>query len=281
MQQQRIGNINQIDFLLGIEARKERDIDLSALTFIKPVGVVALLTTLERYRNYSGDSPVALRLPEDSAVRDYLVRAGVYDVIRGQGWPIVDLPEVPELVGEGVRQMVPCTRFREEACIETLAAQMEERFHTTFAGLGSLLGTLDTIFSELAMNVVHHAESGSGYVLAQEYKYQSGPIVEIAVADCGIGIRASLEKNPHNPRFNSDSEAIESATLEGVSSTREDNRGYGLYYVTDDLKRDKSRLMTIRSGTGIITVRGHGTVVKREGEMRYSGTIVSVTIPCG
>ena len=170
MQQQRIGDINQIDFLLGIEARKERDIDLSALTFIKPVGVVALLTTLERYRNYSGDSPVALRLPEDSAVRDYLVRAGAYDVIREQGWPIVDLPEVPEWVSEGVRQMVPCTRFREEPCINALAAQMAERFHTTFAGLGSLLGPLETIFCELAMNVVHHAESGSGYVLTQEYE---------------------------------------------------------------------------------------------------------------
>ncbi len=277
---QRIEDIQQIDFFLGIEEKRERIIDLSHLRFIRPVGIVALLTTLERFGDPSSGPQIELLLPNGPTVRRYLARAGVYEVMKEQGWVREDQDDWQEIVGPGVRLMVPCTRFRDESDVERLAAQMETLFHTEFRGYGSLLGALETIFGELATNVVYHADSEGGYVLAQQYNYQTGPIVEVAVADCGIGIRESLRKNPDNLSVGSDADFIESATREGVSSIRDSYRGYGFHHVTFDLQKDERREMTIRSGTGRITIQGNGTVRKADGGMRYSGTIVSVTVPC-
>ena len=176
--------------------------------------------------------------------------------------------------------MVPCTHFQEEAEVDRLASEMETRFDTEFLGYASLLGTIETIFCELATNVVYHASSNGGYVLAQQYKQRDGTVVDVAVADTGIGIRESLRSNPDNPTLTSDTDALELATKEGVSSLRDAHRGFGLSHVTYDLKTDDRRIMTMRSGMGRLVVQGNGKVIKIERAPAYPGTIVSVTIPC-
>ncbi len=112
------------------------------------------------------------------------------------------------------------------------------------------------------------------------YPNSSGPVVEIAVADCGIGIRSSLQKNPSHGMISSDIQAIEMSLREGVSSLRNPHRGYGLHHVTGDVKHNKNREMTVRSGQGILNIRGDGKVTKDYDSPTYSGTIVSVVIPC-
>ena len=277
-----ITTIDDIDFLQAIQAGRDTVIDLGSVNFIKPVGVVALLATLERLTSQLGKigiSKMTLKLPENLEVQEYLRLSGVFGVMRdlisfGDPQPEDVIPERPP-----VRPMVPCSHFGSEHDIDQLANQMEECFRTEPV-YGSIFETCHTAFSELATNVVNHAESEGGYVLAQQYNYRSGPKVEIAVADCGIGIQASLQKNHKHTSVLSDSDAIELAIKEGVSSLEDRHRGYGLYHVTGDVKKNNDREMTIRSGHGTMTLQGNGYIHKTNDLPIYSGTIVSVIVPC-
>ena len=277
---QHINTIRDIDFLMDFETTGSAVIDLGPVVFIKPVGVVALLATIERLTKRLGIPNMEIRLPEHPDVQEYLRLAGVFDAMREH----VDFegiqPEEMIAKMQQVRPMVSCTHFVKEYDIDQLANQMEAEFQTELVGYASLLQTCHKAFSELATNVVYHAESDGGYVLAQQYNYSSGPVVEIAVADCGIGIRASLQKNPGHSMISSDLQAIERSLLEGVSSLEDPHRGYGLHHVTDDVKHNKNREMTIRSGQGIVNIRGDGEITQDYDSPTYSGTIVSVIIPC-
>ncbi len=273
-----ISSVYNVDFLLDENPDSENVIDLEPLTFIKPVGIVALLAAIER-RRHPGRT-FTIRLPSDDRVKTYLRSAHVFDVMRELVTFEGSQPEDSILEGNPVRQMVPCVRFRDENDVEDLAREMVDCFQTELKGYASLQMTCEGTFSELAGNSVAHADSDGGYALAQQYSYRSGPIVEIAVADSGIGIRESLRKNPNLASIGSDVDAIREAIKEGVTSTMDLHRGYGLYWIRQGLKNDDNRTMTIRSGKGIITVRGNGHVVAHERKPYYPGTIVSIVIPC-
>lgn len=275
-----IYTIDDIDFLHTIEAARDGLIDFGPVQFIKPVGVVALLATMERLSKLSGTNSMKFSLPENPAVRQYLRMAGVFDAMRRLiSFTNVQPEDVIPKRSPG-RPMVPCKYFESEGDVEQLANQMEENFQSIMPGNGSLLETCHTAFSELATNVVNHAESEGGYVLAQQYHYQSGRIVEIAVADCGIGIQESLQKNRKYTNILSDEDAIELAIKEGVSSLEDGYRGYGLYHVTYDVRRSNDRRLTIRSGYGTMVLQGNGSITKRRNSTNYPGTILNVTIPC-
>ena len=277
---QQINTVHDIDFLQDFETTGKGVIDLGSVAFIKPVGIVALLATIERLTKRFGIPNMGLKLPENPDVQEYLRLAGVFDVMREH--VIFEGTQPEEMIAkmQQVRPMVSCTRFVKEFDIDQLANQMEDKFQTALVGYASLLPTCHKVFSELATNVVYHAESDGGYVLAQQYNYSSGPVVEIAVADCGIGIRASLQKNPGHSMISSDLQAIERSLLEGVSSLEDPHRGYGLHDVTGDVKHNNNREMTIRSGQGILNIRGDGKVTRDYDSPIYSGTIVNVIIPC-
>ena len=68
----RIDTVFNIDFLLDIADRSDGVIDLGPITFIKPAGVVALLTTIERLTNQPQVPPITIILPWDSNVQNYL-----------------------------------------------------------------------------------------------------------------------------------------------------------------------------------------------------------------
>ena len=238
---QQINTVRDIDFLWGFETTGKEVVDLGPIEFIKPVGVVALLAIIERLTRRSDMPKMAIQLPENPDVQEYLRLAGVFDAMREH--VVFEGRQPEEMIAkiQPVRPMVPCTHFTNESDIDNLAERMEAQFLTELAGYASLLQTCHEIFSELAANVVYHAESDGGYVLAQQYNYSSGPVVEIAVADCGIGIRASLQKNPSHSMISSDLQAIERSLLEGVSSLKDSHRGYGLHHVTDDVKLELTR----------------------------------------
>ena len=276
----RIYSIDDIDFLQAIDASSDNVIDFGPVEFIKPVGVVAFLATLDGLTNQLNVMCLTFKLLESPAVREYLRLSGAFDVMRR-------LISFDSLQPEDVRPkpptlglIVPCEYFGSEDDIEQLANQMEEDFQTVLARHGSLIETCHTAFSEIATNVIYHAETGGGYVLAQQCNYRNGPMVEIAVADCGIGIQASLQKNHKYAHILSDADAIELATKEGISSLEDRYRGYGLYHVTYDVKSNNAREITIRSGHGTITLKGNGNITKRDNLPFYSGTILNVTIPC-
>jgi anti-sigma regulatory factor (Ser/Thr protein kinase) len=85
-------------------------------------------------------------------------------------------------------------------------------------------GNIDAIewaLNEITDNVLNHAgDAVTGYV--QALKYSNNNVVEFVVADCGIGIPASLGIDDH-------AHALERAIEAGVTRNKETNQGNGLY----------------------------------------------------
>ncbi len=106
--------------------------------------------------------------------------------------------------------------------------------------------------SEACQNIVEHAGTG-GWVAGQAYHWRQRlgrRVAVIAVADSGVGFRASLETT-HAHRVGErwgDGAALEAAVLQGVSRFRDPGRGQGLAGIKRYVERWKGKL-SFRSGT--------------------------------
>ena len=254
--------------------------DFSATTFTRPAGMVSLLAVMDRICRAGDNRKIALTMPQSKAVRTYWRLAGIMDALgefcdfEGVETAAAALPEY-----NPVEPLVSCFHFRNGPDIDRRSEEMELKFDSALSSYSSLLDECYEIFSELTTNALYHAESNGGFVLAQKYDYDSGPAIEIAVADSGIGIRNSLSKNSELAGIDRDSSAIRKALEEGVTSVGHSHRGYGLAHLTHNVQLEQSRRMVIRSGNGIITLSGDGEIKEENTAVEYPGTVINVTIP--
>ena len=254
-------------------------LDFSSTTFTRPVGMVGLLALLDRMRRQGESHEIPLVLPWRPEVRTYWRLAGIMDALREYCvWPEVQAEESLSEYNP-VIPIVPCTHFRSHQDVDRMSVEMEDLFMERLKGYSSLAQSCCGIFGELAANVVYHADSGGGFVLAQQYNYDDGPGIEVAVADSGIGIRDSLAKDITLAGIDSDSDAIKRALEEGVTSVGDKHRGLGLAYVAENVQGQRDRSLVIRSGRGIITQIGNGESSEEIAEFAFPGTVISVIIP--
>src|SRR4030042_1581111 len=148
-------------------------IDLSKITFIKPLGVIGILTLIERLTQLENSMPnIELICPENKEVIDYLVKIDFINALETLcDW---DIPDDLEVIGKKLKPVIPITRFSDANDIEIIANQMQEIFHTELMGLSTLLQPCHVVYSELAINAVEHANSNGGFVLAQQFEYHDG-----------------------------------------------------------------------------------------------------------
>jgi anti-sigma regulatory factor (Ser/Thr protein kinase) len=141
--------------------------------------------------------------------------------------------------------------------------------------------------SEVCQNIVEHAGRG-GWVAVQTYKWQKRlgrRVVQIAVADAGIGFRRSLESLPGREppaagdRWD-DGTALEEAVIRGVSRFRDRGRGQGLAGARNFLGKWSGKL-SIRSGTARIAIvpSWDEDVPLLEDLPYFPGAQVQITIP--
>lgn len=107
-----------------------------------------------------------------------------------------------------------------------------------------------SVFAELAGNAAEHSRSRRGAFVAAQAYAQLGTI-EVAVADIGIGIRASLDDGS----LRDDADAIRAAMQEGVTGRRDAggslvDGGFGLPTAVAE-----SATMHVRSGDALVTAR--------------------------
>ncbi|HET7484937.1 MAG TPA: ATP-binding protein [Solirubrobacterales bacterium] len=98
---------------------------------------------------------------------------------------------------------------------------------------------------ELGENVRQHSASPEG-ALALETD-ASGERMRVAVADAGVGIRASLARNPEHADLDDDLSAIERAVRAGETSEPGTGGGMGLY-LTRTMVRGNGGRVLLRSG---------------------------------
>ena len=252
------------------------DIDLRACEFIQPAaalwcGVYGLLVAKRNVR-------CRLLVSEHLGVAIYLKSMELFRILQASG---VEVDDRGVGSGSATRLIIPITQFTTESEVDRIANQASDRLSTAGVGAANLYSVVAEVFAELAMNAVQHSQSEIGCLgLIQFYQSESGERFVCAVADGGIGIKASLESNPDlRRRATYDWTAIEMALEEGISGTGSSRRGIGLFGVAEDMAKP-GRQLIIHSGIGLLRRTGGGA---RSGAtrtpVRFPGTLVSASIP--
>lgn len=232
--------------------------DARTAQWASPVGLLAMLTAAQAVREAGGPTP-GFTVPAQEEVRRYWGRAGFFR----------HAPEYFELHGK-----VPRTRPDEQSdvLLDVMPVRASEDVHAVVGRIQEgaariLQGELGleakaTIgfamaLSEACQNIVEHAGTG-GWVAVHAYTYRKRlgrRVVVIAVSDCGIGFRRSLEATQARrlgERWG-DAAALEAAVIQNVSRFRDPGRGQGIAGIKRYLSRWEGKL-SIRSGTARIAI---------------------------
>lgn len=156
-------------------------------------------------------------------------------------------------ISEAINEHEPAGRFIPLTQIRT--SDELERFITEMIPLLHLepthSETIAYIISELARNVIEHAESEHGAYLSAQY-YTKSNSIRIGIADTGIGIRKAIEKSYS---VAGDLAAVHLALMPGITgtTTREggtaQNAGAGLFF-TKSIASVNRDYFVIYSGSG-------------------------------
>lgn len=130
----------------------------------------------------------------------------------------------------------------------------------------SVLQALAYCFYEIMDNVLIHSDKSCGTVLMKYFPQEKR--IRVLVADDGIGIRASLSKNP---RFSgiSEKDALRSCIEDRVTSGN--GMGFGLYSTARLVKNAGTRLL-IHSGSHLLCCEGENIAVDEVPD--WEGTLV-------
>jgi hypothetical protein len=256
-------------------------IDCSGLRFAEPYGVLVLLS-IGLSAPYRRDRAWGLALPRDPAVLSWLERCGARRLIEELF--------VVDAAGPGGRDDAPVSRdpvlldvsiVRDGADVHRAVARIKGRADLLLVsklGYSGLAADRFTVaLAEVCQNVVDHS-GAPGLALAQCYLHGDSAEIRLAVADAGIGVRASLAPRYADrvPGAWDDCAAVRLAFRRGVTGSGDPDRGLGLAAVAE-LVRAWGGSLRLRSGTAACEVGAHPGV--RRGLAPFPGTQVNIRLP--
>ena len=198
------------------DAKVEVRIDLRRWRRVTPnplVGLIAVVAHYARHRN-----PIEIHYPDDDYAKRMLHTVGFLEALRTFAPWTGDETSLRKV--ERLLPIIPVQNFRTHDDVEHLAKVMEEEFSASARLPASLLQDASTALGEAADNVIWHADCAEGgFALAQVRRRRIYGVIrwfiEIALADPGRGIRASLGGD------GDDLDAVRRALEEGVSGLDE------------------------------------------------------------
>jgi anti-sigma regulatory factor (Ser/Thr protein kinase) len=227
-------------------------IDLRAVSFIDPYGMVGLLEIGELCM--AEDIKKTVLLPRSAEVLRYLERMDFFPPARRCF--TLD-PMQPPVSGSGGESdvLLEITPIERAGDIHFIVGRVRDRAQAILAAHlkydERAINGFIVALSEVCQNIIEHSEQ-KGFVGIQKYRYPSlgKNIVKIAVMDAGIGFRRSL-----GTRFKlkGDLDAIEKALLQGASRHEDEGRGHGLAAVRRFVTQWNGRL-SLRSGTARLSL---------------------------
>lgn len=252
---------------------REVVVNLTECTRVRPAAVMwcAVYLLLAQRRG----SDCALLLPKDPNAAARLQDTGLPWVLQ-QANVAVEHANSPVLDSSEV--VLPLTKF-DLSSAESLTDHLHILLSTRRQGSGNVYPEVVETFSELANNASEHSESEIGsFGLVQFVSSGNDRQFLVSVADGGVGIRETLERNPrHRENYGFEWAALRRATGELVSGTLSTNRGIGLYSTFDESHRP-GRELIIHSGKGIIELSGDSQAKMVQANL-FPGTLVFVSMP--
>ncbi|MBL0059217.1 MAG: hypothetical protein IPP35_08950 [Elusimicrobia bacterium] len=176
----------------------------------------------------------------EATSRHYFVRMGLFRLL---GIPSTISIEEHEPAG----RFIPLTQIRTSGELTSFITEMIPLLHLE----AEPAKTLGYIVSELARNVIEHAESENGALLCAQY-YKKSNSIRIGIADTGMGIKTTITRSHSAP---TDLDAIRLALMPGITGTTrreggtDQNAGAGLFFIKSiaSVNRD---FFVLYSGTG-------------------------------
>ena len=250
-------------------------IDLRNCEFIYPAAALwcTIYPLLVSYQSVGCE----LLVPLNKGVALYLKELGLFDILKESGVEADDrdlaTPESPQVI-------LPLTPLSSQLEVQETENFIIESLGQRGLTSSNLYTDVSVAFGELGNNAVEHAESPIGaYGMVQFYHKQGGRRFVCAIADGGIGIKESLTRIPEHKRYaRYDWTAIEYATQERISGTKDKHRGIGLYEIANDMLRPDRELL-LHSGLGFLHLEGEAKQPAHRTDL-FPGTSALVYIPC-
>jgi hypothetical protein len=275
------GEILDFDFLnpdwfqvqgIADEPEVQYVFDMSGVTFVKPYGIIALLSAARHLTTLS-THPIRVKNLAGN-IHAYLDRVDLFDV--GGNWlqPADTLDDRwlrnPQTVN--LLELTPIVGPEDVTAIASRAHRIFSYWLAT-KELNSLLSVL----SEICANVYHHSGDPQGYALIQKYEAErrGQVIVQVAVGDSGRGIRGSLASRHDN--VGEDTLDYLLAAMQGLSARGTGRGGLGLRLVEQIVASNKGCLW-LRSETAALMTRGPKRIRPRDGLIDVPGTQVAVEL---
>jgi anti-sigma regulatory factor (Ser/Thr protein kinase) len=246
--------------------------DMSAVRFVKPCGVIALVIAT-RYLSHLSDQRVCLKnIPDE--VHSYLHRMNLFEI--GQDWlQPGDAPDEEWYRNPQTPNLLELTRITGPEDVEAVASRAERIFSHWL--MVSNLGDLLNVLSELCANIYQHSGDRHGCVLIQKYKSFMGDraIVNVAVGDLGCGIRGSLVSR-HGEIGEEPLDYLREA-MQGRTARQTGRGGLGLRRV-EQIAASRGGYLWLRSENAAILSRGPDKVEERSNLVFVPGTQVAVEL---
>jgi len=213
-------NADELGEHLTASQQKNLTVDLAALTFIEPAGLVSVAVIIEDA--VAAGREVTFRPPKDEDLAGYLarMRMGEHLDFLGVGHT---LPQVHER--RAGHRLVELRRFDGHDGLEAL---IETLIRTHVDDRPELIQPLYTALDEIAVNVLEHSGRSHGLVAMQRYDKRND--IAFAIGDSGVGLRARL--STVHP-VQDDRLAVVRAAQTHVSTIDQPGRGRGIRRVID------------------------------------------------
>ena len=154
--------------------------------------------------------------------KHYLARMGLFKFLKvSSGISFVE--------HESAGRFIPLTQIRTSDELTKFITEMIPLLHLE----PEPSKTIGYIVSELARNVIEHAETENGAILCAQY-YKKSNSIRIGIADTGVGIKETISRSHVAP---TDLDAIRLALWPGITGTTrreggtEQNAGAGLFFI--------------------------------------------------
>jgi hypothetical protein len=249
----------------SVRPGEQIELDLSALESISAAPLAVLMACLRHGHRAHGDVLTLYHPPHvDSPLAELLSAATLEEFFSDDAGCGIGLGRTPPGFGG-------CEPFSDGEGITRAARSLEATIREQVRLDGSSLVTVVVMISDFAENVWQHAGVDGG-VAALQFDSEERHL-ELAVADCGVGIRQSLSRNPDYEDLVNDQEAVRAASRAGVTADPGSGGGLALY-LTRLLVAENEGTLTIRSGAAKLVQTPQAVTVTRAPHLQ--GTLVAV-----